>query len=139
MSKAGDVPCGPCHACCKTDVALLPEEGDKIEEYDHVWITLPDGPPDGPRSTTLAFLRKQPNGECVYLGRDGCTIHGRAPHICKIFDCRVFFLSHNRAERHNMSKHNPESRKILNAGRERMKTLEMGNVSRDRLRDHWTS
>lgn len=119
MSRTGDVPCGPCRACCRTDVALLPEEGDKLDSYDHIWRTLPE-------VGMIAFLRKKENGDCIYLDRDGCSIHGRAPHICKIFDCRVFFLSHPRAERRNMSRNNPESRKILNAGRERLRTLELG-------------
>lgn len=36
MSKLGDVPCGPCRACCRSEViALLPDEGDVIESYEH--------------------------------------------------------------------------------------------------------
>jgi hypothetical protein len=33
------------------------------------------------------------------LGRDGCTLHDRAPAICPAFDCRDLFLSKTRAER----------------------------------------
>jgi Fe-S-cluster containining protein len=38
----------------------------------------------------LFALRRTPDGDCVYLGPQGCTIHGRHPVICKIFDCMNF-------------------------------------------------
>jgi len=42
-------------------------------------------------SLLLEGIDSHPNGDCVYLGADGCTIHGRQPAVCKAFDCRVFF------------------------------------------------
>lgn len=36
----------------------------------------------------MHMLAHKANGECVYLGKKGCTIHDRAPIVCKAFDCR---------------------------------------------------
>ena len=123
-TKLGDVPCGPCHACCRSElVMILPDEGDIIENYDHELIFIPG-------VGEMAFLRHLKNGDCVYLGRDGCTIHGRAPHLCKIFDCRGFYLSKTRAERQEHRKHGLVARAVLNAGRERLQTLDIFEMSK---------
>jgi hypothetical protein len=34
------------------------------------------------------MLAHKPNGECVYLNEQGCSIHGRAPSLCRTADCR---------------------------------------------------
>ena len=34
------------------------------------------------------MLAHKPNGECVYLNERGCSIHGSAPALCRIADCR---------------------------------------------------
>lgn len=90
--ETSHVPCGNCHLCCRSDVImLLPEHGDVIESYDHEWVTLPEG--------RGAVVKKGADGNCIYLGPDGCTIHNRAPAICRIFDCRRWLLSKTRNER----------------------------------------
>lgn len=119
MSNLGDVPCGPCHACCRHElIVLLPDEGDIVESYDHVVMFIP-GAGETP------YLRQKKNGECIYLGRDGCTIHQRRPHICKIFDCRMFYLSKSRAERQALRAGSQTTAAIFNAGRTRLKTLNL--------------
>ena len=102
---------------------LLPDEGDVVENYDHEMIFIPG-------VGEMAFLRHLKNGDCVYLGRDGCTIHGRAPHLCKIFDCRGFYLSKTRAERQEHRKNGIVARSVLNAGRERLRTLDISDMSK---------
>ncbi len=86
-AKDLSVPCGTCQHCCKDEWILVkPEEGDVVERYDTIDIVSPiTGLP-------VKALRHKPNGECIYLGPDGCTIHGRHPAICRVFDCRRFFL-----------------------------------------------
>lgn len=75
------VPCNGCRACCiGWDVNLQPS--DDRDQYDHV---------DG-------VLAKKPDGSCVYLGPQGCTIHERAPYVCQRFDCRVFYLRSHEAK-----------------------------------------
>ena len=44
-----------------------------IWTYEHEVIATAAGP--------TAVLRYGETGECIYLGRDGCTIHDRAPAI----------------------------------------------------------
>jgi hypothetical protein len=73
-----DVPCGGCTACCYKDaVRLLP--GDDSFEYE----TEPH--PFMPGELMLAH---KPNGDCLYLGDEGCTIHDMKPQMCRDMDCR---------------------------------------------------
>lgn len=77
------VPCAGCRRCCTGNsiVMLLAQEGDDVAAYEHDIVTLP-GAGRGP------ILKRKPNGDCIYLGADGCTIHDRAPAVCRVFDCR---------------------------------------------------
>ncbi len=78
MSAEAIVPCNGCTACCVNDaVRLLP--GDDVGGYltePHPWMS-------GER-----VLAHKDNGECVYLGNGGCTIHARRPRMCRTMDCR---------------------------------------------------
>ena len=119
MTGLGDVPCGNCHHCCRSEViAILPEEGDDPQLYDHHIIELPG-------QGAVAVLKHRPNGDCVYLDEvTGCTIHGHAPMICRTFDCRRWYQGHTRAERRKMIAGSPATRHVFNAGRERLHTLD---------------
>jgi len=115
-SGRADVPCGSCHLCCKSEVlVLLPDEGDDVASYQHEFMELPQG--------RLPVLKHKPNGDCVYLGEDGCTIHERAPFICRIFDCRRWFLAHSRAERRRMIATSLATKDVFAAGRDRLASL----------------
>ena len=73
------VPCDGCVMCCIGDaVRLLP--GDNPDDYR----TEPH--PFVPGALMLAHTA---GGSCIYLGRDGCTIHERKPQMCREMDCRV--------------------------------------------------
>ena len=77
MSERNDVPCMACHACCRNErVVLSPEHGDDLLRYHTV---LRDGE---------VMLQHKSNGDCIYLGETGCTIHDTAPWACRMFDCR---------------------------------------------------
>ena len=81
------VPCGACRVCCLLSwVFLDPKRGDVAELYDTVDVIHPiTGAP-------AKALAHQPNGGgCIYLGPSGCTIHERAPSLCRDFDCRVYY------------------------------------------------
>ncbi len=106
------VPCGSCHLCCKLMTPLRPEFGDKIEEYD--WARWYDG--DG---TFRSFiLMRKPNGDCVYLTDAGCSIHDRAPSICREFDCRSAWSNSDRNGRRAAIKEGRLTREIFLRGRE---------------------
>lgn len=75
------VNCGACHACCRNQLVTLQPIDDPTAYDCHVMET-----PSGP----LFALKLKTNGDCVYLGPDGCTIHGKQPAICRAFDCASF-------------------------------------------------
>lgn len=84
------VDCGACRACCKRQLITL-QPGEDPSAYDCHTIEGPAG--------NLYALRHKPNGDCVYLGPDGCVIYGRHPIICRVFDCVAFAAAWPRARR----------------------------------------
>jgi len=115
------VPCNGCHECCRGGevVTLFPEAGDDPSKYLTSDALMVDGTP-------LIMLQHKPNGDCVYLGEQGCTIHDRAPAVCRAFDCRGFFLKLTRNERRRWGRDNPHKQRIFAAGRMRLQTLKGG-------------
>ena len=115
--QRANVPCGTCRLCRHYDVILLiPDEGDVIESYEHQIVDVPGTGP-------VAVVKKGVDGNCIYLGPDGCAIHERAPAICQAFDCRRLFLSKSRMERRAMVKAGAADKEIFEAARKRLHTL----------------
>lgn len=80
------VPCGLCRQCCYHEhVFLHPEAGDDVESYKSVEIYDPG------EMRVRHVLAKRADGACVYLGPAGCTIHDRAPSLCRSFDCKSLY------------------------------------------------
>lgn len=74
-----EVPCNGCTRCCRGDhIRLLPE--DDASQY----ITVPHKHLAGER-----MIAHNSKGECVYLTDTGCSIHDRAPRMCREMDCRL--------------------------------------------------
>ena len=120
------VPCNGCTACCKHDLIMLHEEmGDIPQAYACEPMT-------NPLTGFVGWaLKRKADGSCIYLGETGCSIHGRAPAVCKEFDCRLMlknFLSIPRPERRRLQKtlrkRNLMSQEVVEAALERMHTLE---------------
>ena len=79
MNKINSVPCNGCTLCCQGDaIRLLP--GDDPTLYQTV-------PHD--YDARFLMLAHKPNGDCVYLGAAGCTIHATKPQMCREMDCRI--------------------------------------------------
>lgn len=79
-----DVPCNGCTACCKhDDVFLRPGEDPRDYRVERVLDAT-----KGEMGWRLQHKAKRDGGGCIYLGDGGCTIHDRAPAVCKQFDCR---------------------------------------------------
>jgi hypothetical protein len=97
-------------------IPLMPEHGDLIWTYEHEVIATAAGP--------MAVLQCGETASAS-IGRDGCTIHDRAPAICRAFDCRHLFLSKTRAERLALAKSGVVSNEVFSAGRKRLKTLDL--------------
>ncbi len=86
MIDRRDVPCNGCRECCHGEIVYLhPERGDDVTAY-HTREVL--HPITGLMGLALA---QRENGACVYLGVAGCTIHDRAPAICRAFDCKGLY------------------------------------------------
>ena len=90
MNAAAKVPCGGCTACCTNHEKVLLTNADDPTRYDgHTqWIRLSSDP----AGIIRLALRHKPNGDCVYLGENGCTIYADRPYICRIFDCREAYM-----------------------------------------------
>ena len=90
MGKKEDrhvVPCGSCTACCRLSwVFLDPDQGDVAALYDTVEVVHPTT-----GILVKALAHRPGGGGCTYLGQGGCTIHERAPAMCRNFDCRVYY------------------------------------------------
>lgn len=125
------VPCNGCTACCINDLIFLkPEFGDRVE--DHAGNTVEaSNPLTGERGVALKHKPKREGGGCIYLGPTGCTIHGRAPAVCRAFDCRRLYLSlfdiprvERRRLQRDLQKRGLMSREVIEAGKARLHTLE---------------
>jgi len=82
QSERKDVPCNGCTLCCQKDaIKLYPE--DNPADY----LTEPHSYIEG-----ALMIAHKPNGECIYLSENGCTIHDRAPSLCKAADCRFLAI-----------------------------------------------
>lgn len=62
------------------------------------------------------MLKSQPNGDCFYLGADGCTIHEHAPFMCKIYDCREQHRMYSKEVREDMVRRGLLNKEILRRG-----------------------
>lgn len=91
-----EIPCNGCTKCCHNDLIMLhPELGDDPKKFDCYPVKHPfTGKPGWALSKKLG-----PTMDCIYLGKTGCTIHGRAPAICREFDCGKQFERFTAAER----------------------------------------
>lgn len=74
--------CGTCTTCCQwgNDKALRPVlnciELKQLERVFHEGQFV---------------LAAKDNGDCVYLGDNGCTIYDDRPEQCRNFDCRELY------------------------------------------------
>jgi hypothetical protein len=87
------------------------ERGDDISQYETaLWLH--------PSQAPTLILARHANGDCVYLGEFGCTIHDRAPYECRQFDCRETFRNSDRPGRKWAIKHDKMPKAIFDRGRE---------------------
>lgn len=68
--------CGTCSECCRG-----PRELDISEPAGFYQTYVRDG---------KVYLATDDKGDCVYLGRAGCTIYAQRPQACRAFDCRDY-------------------------------------------------
>jgi hypothetical protein len=114
--KNASVPCNGCTVCCRKELIFLhPEHGDVVADYDAALTVNPITGKPG------FAVRQRADGACVYLGESGCTIHDRAPAICRVFDCRAFLLGFgDRAGQRRALHDGSIDRETYNAARQRL-------------------
>lgn len=97
---------------------LVPEDGDDVASYETETFTLPGGGASGP----ILKHKPGPAHECIYLGEHGCTIYDRRPKVCRVFDCRRFYLSLADLPRAQRKRWENGS-EVIRAGKARLDTL----------------
>jgi hypothetical protein len=94
----GYPPCAGCRLCCTNQG----REGVPLN------LAAGDDPVSYKGATFRAGVWRLPvaeNGNCAFLGPTGCTIHERAPSVCRVFDCRAAYILRNDPPR--TPKHSP--------------------------------
>lgn len=90
---------------------VQPERGDDPSKYQTAMCHTPGKAP-------YLILDRHANGDCVYLGEHGCTIHDHAPWVCRTFDCRELFKASDRIGRRRAIKRGDMTKEIFDRGRE---------------------
>lgn len=117
--QAANVPCAGCTACCRSDaISLHPELGDLVDAYQTEPHMVPQMAAEG-----IRMLAHKPDGSCVYLGEQGCTIHGKAPALCREFDCRRWVRSMGYTKSRKLAQKGLIGMTVVRAGMDRLHTL----------------
>ena len=76
------------------------------------------------------MLDHKSNGDCIYLGDTGCTIHARRPQMCRELDCRILAtqLNYTQARKLNVIT-------VWKRGKELLRTERPRRSANDRI-DH---
>ena len=65
----------------------------------------------------MAALKHKENGDCIYLGDEGCSIWNNAPAVCKAFDCRELFKATTPKQRKRFVSEGLFSKEVMEAGK----------------------
>lgn len=113
-----ELKCNGCRVCCQKDaIPLRADLGDDLDAYRTEEAQNPQ------TGETVVILAHAANGDCVYLGTDGCTIYARRPAACRAFDCRMLIASMTLSQREKAVKKGILSPEMLNEGARRFSAL----------------
>ena len=106
------VPCDGCTACCRGRALrpLYPKRKDIVKDYETQ------------RVNGILALAWNEDGDCIYVGPEGCTIHDRRPALCRGYDCRVEYQSLTRQQRRTDAIARPYQKAIYKAARGLLKS-----------------
>lgn len=111
------VACDGCTLCCRNDAIVLhPEDGDDPAQYRTTAIPHPlTGRP-------VLMLAKAADGNCVYLDpASGCTIHDRAPAVCRTFSCADMYQRMGAARLRRLVQEGSCTAEVVDMGRKRLR------------------
>lgn len=78
-----DLDCGTCIVCCRwgNDIAIRPVlTSEEVKRFKCVSSQM--------GGFVLAATEE---GNCIYVGPNGCTIYKDRPRQCRLFDCRQLY------------------------------------------------
>jgi hypothetical protein len=110
------VPCNGCTLCCQGDAIRLLEEDNPAD-----YLTEPHSYIPG-----ALMLAHKPNGDCIYLEENGCSIHNRAPSLCKSADCRSIAFKYNFETALKMHEMGRIDLRVWDKGNELIKKMKRG-------------
>lgn len=122
------VDCAGCTACCRNNqaVALMPDDDPNLYGEENLALEMV-----GPE--TRLTLKRQPNGDCVFLRNSKCTIYDKRPKVCRAFDCRRIFHSFTKEQRREAVKANVFPQEVFDAGRKRLSTMQLDELEKEIL------
>ncbi|HML91088.1 YkgJ family cysteine cluster protein [Methyloceanibacter sp.] len=85
-------PCDGCTACCREPKLLVCLDDDEVSSFPEA-VQHADG---------KWYLPKKEDGSCVHLIDDACSIYGKRPSGCRMYDCRVFVMLHSLPSGHEV-------------------------------------
>jgi len=102
------VPCNGCTRCCKGDAIriLRHEDASQWHTEPHPWVK------------DALMLAHKPNGDCLYLGPEGCTIQAHKPQQCREMDCRRLAKNITYTQARKLAKKNQLHFGVWKKGRE---------------------
>jgi Fe-S-cluster containining protein len=86
-TRAADVPCGDCTACC-TSSQFIHVGPDEHDARAHIPGELLFPAPGLPRGHSL--MGYDEHGHCPMFRDNQCSIYDHRPVTCRTYDCRVF-------------------------------------------------
>lgn len=109
-AASSSVPCGSCVLCCRKQRVFMARDDDAVSlravpEYNSATGKM------GMR------LPRKLNGDCAYLGDQGCTIYDRRPTVCRLYDCREHSKLPSAERRSREAKFSPHDIEIVRHGR----------------------
>ena len=108
------VPCNGCTLCCQGDAVKIEKEdinkGYQVEPH--------------PYQRDVSMIAHKENGDCIYLTRNGCSIHDNAPLLCRSADCRSLALKFDFVT----------AMKLHNIGRINIRVWDRGNKLLENMR-----
>ena len=100
--------------CCHGDAVRL-LDSDDLSKYQ----TEPH-----PYMPKVLVVAHKPNGDCLYLGDEGCTIHDTKPQMCREMDCRRITLAITWSQARKMAARGALRMDVWRRGKELIARLE---------------
>lgn len=107
-----NVACAGCTVCCRDQLVLLmPDDEPRLASLEFFEIDF--------KGEAYRSLKHKPDGTCIHLGVDGCSVYENRPEVYRSYDCRMQFLIMSRNQRRAW-----KNQDIWREARKRLATLD---------------